>query len=302
MDPASGRVLTEVAEAGLDLVDGTWAWSTNSRFLLYRRSAKASGRWTLVFYDTATGSSTEVPLSDIVDEIRITDPAPPPGDFMELPPGGPELEVDASGAAATGGTPLPDFANAASVDRSECLPLGVVTEIHPDNRLDFLYERCDGESACYRDVFVNRDDPSLVSAGWQAGRPFHVRHGFINESDEPLGDAFDVVLYVYENGFTGVGAAHRYASDYVLQGTTDACGPTDRTSTGPVTCEWFVHEFADGLPAGRFALWAFWEAPCSAWIDSGFVDNCADPSEVMALFASGLDSFWEPSEVIWERG
>jgi hypothetical protein len=184
MDPASGRVLTEVAEAGLDLVDGTWAWSTNSRFLLYRRSAKASGRWTLVFYDTATGSSTEVPLSDIVDEIRITDPAPPPGDFMELPPGGPELEVDASGAAATGGTPLPDFANAASVDRSECLPLGVVTEIHPDNRLDFLYERCDGESACYRDVFVNRDDPSLVSAGWQAGRPFHVRHGFINESDD----------------------------------------------------------------------------------------------------------------------
>jgi hypothetical protein len=59
--------------------------------------------------------------------------------------------------------------------------------------------------------------------------------------------------------------------------------------------------FAGGFPAGRFALWAFWEAPCSAWIDYGFVDGCTDPGEVLALFASGVDSPWEPSEVAWDR-
>jgi hypothetical protein len=145
-----------------------------------------------------------------------------------------------------------------------------------------------------------------VSAGWQAGRPFHVRHGFVNESPEPLGDAFDVVLYVAESGdaehFTGGGPVHRYTSDYVLRGNTDACGPGYRTSEGPVTCEWFVHDFADGLPDGRFALWAFWEAPCSAWIDYGFVESCTDPNEVMTHFASSVDSPWEDAEVTWDSG
>jgi hypothetical protein len=291
-------VLTEVADAGLDLVNSAWAWSTDSRFLLYQR--EVGGRWTLVLYDTVTDTTTEVPLFDVVDEIR-TRPAPDAADVAELHPGS-EVEVDPSGAAATGGTPVPDFANAVTVDRSERLPLGVVAEIPAANRLDFLYERCDDESACYRDaVFVNREDPSLVSAAWQADRPFHVRHGFINESEEPLGDAFDVVLYVHELGFAEDGSTYRHTSDYVLRGTTDACGPTYRTSAEPVTCEWFVHEFADGLPTGRFALWAVWKAPCSAWIDYGFVDSCTDPSEVMALFASGVDSPWETSEVVWGR-
>jgi hypothetical protein len=299
VDSASGRVLAEVAEAGLDLVDGAWAWSTNSRFLLYQRAA--GNRWTLVFYDTATDTSTDIPLSDIVDEIRVTEP--PFEDFVQLHPAGPELEVDASGAAATGGTRLPDFASAIpGDDDDERLPLGVVPEIPTSNRLDFLYEGCDGESACFRDAaFVDRENPWLVSSAWQADRPFHVRHGFINESDEPLSDAFDVVLYVYGMDLTEAAPTHRYSSDYVLRGTADACGPTYRTSTGPVTCEWFVHEFADGFPAGRFALWAFWEAPCSAWIDYGFVDGCTDPGEVLALFASGVDSPWEPSEVAWDR-
>lgn len=297
VNPTSGRVLTEVAKAGLDLVNSAWAWSTDGRFLLYQR--QVGGRWALVFYDTATDTSTEVPLFDVVDEIRITEP-----EFeVFVQSAEAELDVDASGAAATGGTPLPDFASAIpGDDGDEPLPLGVVPEIPASNRLDFLYEGCDGETACFRDaVFVDREKPSLVSSAWQADRPFHVRHGFINESDEPLSDAFDVVLYVHGMDFTEVAPTYRYTSDYVLRGTTDACGPTYRTSTGPVTCEWFVHEFADGFPAGRFALWAFWEAPCSAWIDYGFVDSCTDPDEVLALFASGVDSPWATSGVAWDR-
>lgn len=106
VDPTSGRVLTEVAEAGLDLVNSAWAWSTDSRFLLYQR--EVGGRWTLVLYDTFTDTTTEVPLLDVVDEIR-TSPAPDAADFMELGPAGSEVEVNPSGAAATGGTPVPDF-------------------------------------------------------------------------------------------------------------------------------------------------------------------------------------------------
>lgn len=222
----------------------------------------------------------------------------------EFPPPGPEIEVDASGAAATGGTPLPEFGGAvAGDDGAERLPLGVVTVPTYADRLDFLAEPCAGfGDSCYRDaVFVNPDDPALVSSAWQAGRPFIVRHGFSNDSEEPLGDEFDVVLYVYQwDDFEAMGPTVRYTSDYVLQGTTEECGPTYRSFTGPVTCEWFVHEFHDGLPEGRHALWAFWEAPCSAWVDYGFVGSCADPNEILALFASGVDSPWEGTLVVWD--
>jgi hypothetical protein len=224
--------------------------------------------------------------------------------FVEPPPPGPEVEVDASGAAATGGTPLPDFAGALPGDDGAArAPLGVITTSTYADRLDFLSELCPGADHCYRDaVFVNPDDPSLVAGPWQADRPFIVRHGFINPGEEPLGDEFDVVVYVYPwDDFGEMGPTTRYTSDYVLRGTTDECGPTYRSLTEPVTCEWFVHEFHDGLPAGRHALWAFWEAPCAAWVDYGFVDACADPTEVLALFASGVDSPWETSAVVWEQ-
>lgn len=69
----------------------------------------------------------------------------------------------------------------------------------------------------------------------------------------------------------------------------------------PVTCEWFVHEFHERLPIGRHVLWAFWEAPCWAWVEFGFVDSCTDPTEVMALLAPRVDSPWEPSAVIWAQ-
>ena len=114
--------------------------------------------------------------------------------------------------------------------------------------------------------------------------------------EDPLGDGFDLVVYVFsldepgEQGGATTGTTSRYTSDYVFRGTSDQCGPSYRTQTGPETCEWFVHDFPDGLPEGRFALWAMWEAPCATWLDLGFTGSCDDPSEVMSLFSSGVDS------------
>ena len=162
-----------------------------------------------------------------------------------------------------------------------------------DDRFDFLAEVCFDPDFCFRDAdMINGDNPSGFRT--LGGRPFHVRQGFINESEEPLGDDFDVVLYVYQWDWpSNQGSTYRYMSDYVLRGTTDQCGPTYRSIRESVTCEWFVHEFPEGLPTGRHALWAFWEAPCSAWLDDGFVNSCADPNEVMALFASGVNTPWQ---------
>ncbi len=95
---------------------------------------------------------------------------------------------------------------------------------------------------------------------------------------------------VGEFGGQAAGETFRYTSDYVIRGTSEACGPTYRSQTGPEPCEWFVHEFDEGLPVGRHAFWAFWEAPCSAWLEYGFTEGCDDPDEVMSLFSSGVDS------------
>ncbi len=76
----------------------------------------------------------------------------------------------------------------------------------------------------------------------------------------------------------------------MIRGEAEACGPTYRDQSGPVTCEWFVHEFDDGLPVGRHALWVMWEAPCSAWVDYGFTESCTDPDQVLSLFTAGVDS------------
>jgi hypothetical protein len=198
-----------------------------------------------------------------------------------------------SRALPTGGTPLPDTAGAlAGDDGSGPLPLGSITEAPNPDRLDFLFELCPAE--CFRDAhWLDPRDPDLGSGVWTAGRPFHVREGFVNDSDEPLGEGFDVVLYVTRLGGAPPAPTYRYTSDYVLRGTTDRCGPTYETQAAPQTCEWFVHDFAEGLPAGRHAIWAVWEAPCRAWIDLGFRDSCRDPDEVLALFSSGFDAPYE---------
>ncbi len=201
------------------------------------------------------------------------------------------IEPDGSGVAPTAGTPLPDIEGALAGDDGSAPPwLGAAGELPDSVQLDFLFEFClDG---CFRDAhFMDPDNPRMGSGPFTAGKPFHVRHGFINETGEPLGDEFSVVIYVFSfEDFAGGAEATRYTPDYVMLGESVSCGPAYRTLTEPVTCQWFVHEFTEGLPAGRHAMWAFWEAPCWAWADYGFVDSCDDPDEVMSLFSSGFDS------------
>ncbi len=215
-------------------------------------------------------------------DVRFTEDVP----STEMPP-----------TAPTGGTPLPDFEGAVSGDDAAArLPLGVVNELPGDEYLDFLFEFC--FEGCFRDAhFVDSSNPHVGSGPWTSGRAFHVRHGFINEGDEPLGDGFDVVLYVTpmeggpsEFGEFESGATTKYTSDFALRGVSHQCGPTYKSQTDPQTCEWFVHDFPDGLPEGRFALWAVWQAPCSYWLESGFTESCGDADEVVSFFSSGVDS------------
>ena len=200
----------------------------------------------------------------------------------------------------TGGTPLPDVEGAVPGDDGDGpLPLGHVTEMPDSPRLDFLFELC-WTDPCFRDAhFMDPAGTGPGSGAFDPYAPFHIRHGFPVSGDEPLGDGFDVVVYVTpldEAGeFDGAatGQTVRYTSDYVLRGETDACGPQYESQRGPVVCEWFVHEFPDGLPPGRHAIWAVWEAPCWAWLEFGSVPSCEDPDEVMGLFSSGFDAPFE---------
>jgi len=215
--------------------------------------------------------------------------------------------IDGSGAVENFSTTSPDVTAAVpGDDGGGPAPLGAITELPNEDRLDFLFEFCVEAATCYRDAhFMDPNNADMGSGPWAAGRAFHIRHGFVNNGTEPLGEGFDVVVYITSMSDAGepsegtvsndagvfeVGATTKFTSDYVLRGTSDQCGPTYKTQTGPETCEWFVHDFPEGLPDGRYDIWVFWEAPCSAWADMGFTDSCADPSEVMSLFWSGVNS------------
>ena len=172
--------------------------------------------------------------------------------------------------------------------------MGSIDDVPNPDRLDFLFEFCAPD--CNRDAhWMHPDDPELGSGIWTADRPFHVREGFINRRDEPLGEGFDVVLYVTRTDRELDVPIYRYASDYVLRGKSDRCGPTYKTQKASATCEWFVHDFPKGLPEGRFAIWAVWEAPCRAWIDLGLAESCQDPDEVISLFSSSVDAPYHQS-------
>ena len=176
----------------------------------------------------------------------------------------------------TGGTPLPDIAGARPGDDGRGpLPLGTINDAPNPDRLDFLFEFC--WPKCFRDRTGWTPEPEAGLGRLDGCRPFYVREGFINNGAEPLGDGFDVVLYVTRmNGSKE--ATYRYTSDYVMRGTSERCGPTYETQTGPATCEWFVHDFPKGLPEGRFAIWAAWEAPCKAWIDLALRTHAKTPT------------------------
>jgi hypothetical protein len=248
-----------------------------------------------------TRPESVAPADDVVAttvaEVTETSEPTPTGVTAVIPSDAAKLPGQGY-VAATGGTPLPDIVGATLGDSGEPpLPMGAVTELPGDIYLDFLYEFPCGEATCFRDaVFKDVNDPGLESGPFPSGTAFHVRHGFVNDSAEPLGDGFDVALYVFpmdqpgEYEGLGVGETVRYTSDYVIRGETEQCGPTYNSQAGTVSCEWFVHEFPDGLPDGRFALWAVWEAPCSAWVEMGYTESCANPDEVVSFFSSGVDS------------
>jgi hypothetical protein len=77
------------------------------------------------------------------------------------------------------------------------------------------------------------------------------------------------------------------------------CGPGYWDQTDPQPCEWFVHDFPDGLPPGRYEIWVEWQAPCAAWLGLGLADVCGDPDEVTGLFATSVNMpFYGPG--YWE--
>jgi hypothetical protein len=253
-------------------------------------------------YPGRTATTTRGPAA--APPPATTEPAPAPGtpwiDYL-APGGAPTLAGgvivprDAVAgpppgrSAPSGGSRLPNFEGAlAGDDGTGPLPPRWFGGVPNADRLDFLFELCRPE--CFRDAhWLDPANGRLGSGTWTAGRPFHVREGFVNEADEPLGEGFDVVLYVTRVGDLRE-PTYRFTSDYVLRGTTDRCGPAYETQAGPATCEWFVHDFPHGLPEGRFAIWAVWEAPCRAWTYLGLTEACDDPDEVVSYFSSGFDA------------
>jgi hypothetical protein len=269
----------------------------------------ARGRW-------LKGSAAAATLAVLVAGLALVRSADDPSDERSTPvtsadPLRSVIPSDAlddavvgpDGAAPTAETPLPDFDEVVLADSGN--PPEVLTsvdELPNSDRLDFLQTDC-GDGSCFRDArFVDADDRPYLAGEWTAGKPFHIRHGFPNDSGQPLGEGFDLAVYVYplelESGGLDrepLGPTRRYTTDAIVRTETDACGPTYQSQAGPVMCEWFVHDFPDGLPAGRWAIWAVWEAPCAAWVDLGLADGCTDVNEVMSHFSSGFDSpFYSP--------
>ena len=179
------------------------------------------------------------------------------------------------------------------------IPLPVRNSVPASARLDFLSEECLGAQAidaadCPRDAHFDRaQEPSRTNV-WVAYEPFHIRHGFVNDSDSPLGSSFppdfDIEVFVtrtdgppLEDGIFEIGRTHRFTSDYLVRETNDECGPGYQTQTQPQPCDLFVHEFPNGLPPGRYLFWVEWRAPCSEWI---IANVCDDPDVVLSLFAS----------------
>jgi hypothetical protein len=140
------------------------------------------------------------------------------------------------------------------------------------------------------------DDQTGVSGIWVADAAFHIRHGFVNEADAPLGDEYQVVLFVereegpeLDSGVFELGQTYRVTADYVMQGTTTKCGPGYWEQTSEQTCEWSVWDFPDGLPGGRYNIWVGWYAPCPAWQEFGPSDTCPVVDDYTTWFSTATN-------------
>ena len=175
-------------------------------------------------------------------------------------------------------------------------PSDRVADSLPDSeRLDFLFESCSA-TACRRDAAFINEEHTLSNGVWPAYRPFHIRHGFVNQSDQPLTHNAGYDLRVYITRLVGpelpaqafqLDTHYLFFSDYLVRELSDACGPSVALQEEILPCDRFVHEFPEGLPPGRYAFWVEWIAPCSTW---PIADMCTTTFQRISLFASSVES------------
>jgi len=70
-DTATGAVVAEIMGSDSYVRVNTMAWSGDGRFLLYALWNDAAKSSTLGFYDIATNTTTEIPLTEYVEDIRV---------------------------------------------------------------------------------------------------------------------------------------------------------------------------------------------------------------------------------------
>ncbi len=176
------------------------------------------------------------------------------------------------------------------------LALGERTDVPATPRWDFLASLC-WDTGCGREPsFADPLHDGNGTSVWLADEPFHIRHGFVNESTEPLSNDFDVKVFITRwdgpalDEIFELEQTYEFSADYVVSLEAEKCGPGYWEQTESSTCEQYIHEFSDGLPGGRYDIWVGWYAPCSAWLDLGIVDSCTDPNEISWEFQSAVNS------------
>ena len=192
----------------------------------------------------------------------------------------------------------PAFGNFIPADTRN-IPLPVAESPPLTTRFAFLETFCgarnvDGEDFCFASAFMLHPTEPDVASAWLAYEPFHIRHGFVNAEEAPLGAAFppdfDVEVYITRRQGPQLGGdlfeidqTYRYTADYLVRVTSERCGHGFLDQTGPQPCDEFVHEFAEGLPPGTYDIWVEWHAPCSAWTTA---DVCDANDTAVPLFAA----------------
>ena len=150
-------------------------------------------------------------------------------------------------------------------------------------RLDFLNVVCGGTAntgaQCFRDGRMIHPDESRTAGIWLANTPFHIRHGFVNRTDDPLPvdrplqPGYDVYVFVTRRAgptISGdafpIGETFRVHSQYMVRESNTWCGRLLEQTEPVQPCDLFVTDFPDGLPPGRYEFWIEWVAPCEVWV------------------------------------
>jgi len=99
-----------------------------------------------------------------------------------------------------------------------------------------------------------------------------------------------------DDGSYDIDQTYRFNSDYNTIGEDTRCGPQYRNQTGTRSCQWFIHDFDQGLPEGRYDLWVFWVAPCKQWPHNpnNAPPQCPNGDQPISLFSSGVNSPIDP--------